>query len=84
MRAIAALSVVAYHVGFFSRANEDGWTGALLSRLNVGVTVFFLISGFVLYRPMVRARWEGEPPRPLGRLRAQPGAADRPGVLARR
>ena len=63
MRAIAALSVVAYHVGFFSRANEHGWTGALLSRLNVGVTVFFVISGFVLYRPMVRARWDGEPPR---------------------
>ena len=66
MRAIAALSVVAYHVAFFSRATEHGWTGALLSRLNVGVTIFFLISGFVLYRPMVRARWDGEPARPLG------------------
>ena len=66
MRAIAALSVVAYHVAFFSRATEHGWTGALLSRLNVGVTIFFLISGFVLYRPMVRARWDGEPTRPLG------------------
>ena len=59
MRAIAALAIVAYHVAFFSRANEHGGTGALLSRLNVGVTIFFVISGFVLYRPMVRARWEG-------------------------
>jgi peptidoglycan/LPS O-acetylase OafA/YrhL len=66
MRAIAALSVVAYHVAFFARATEHGWTGALLSRLGVGVTIFFVISGFVLYRPMVRARWDGERPRPVG------------------
>jgi peptidoglycan/LPS O-acetylase OafA/YrhL len=66
MRAIAALSVVAYHVAFFARATEHGWTGALLSRLGVGVTIFFVISGFVLYRPMVRARWDGERPRPFG------------------
>ena len=65
MRAIAALSIVAYHVAFFSRATEHGAGGALLSRLGVGVTIFFVISGFVLYRPMVRARWDGEPQRPL-------------------
>jgi len=65
MRAIAALSIVAYHVAFFARATEHGVSGALLSRLGVGVTIFFVISGFVLYRPMVRARWDGEPPRPL-------------------
>lgn len=66
MRAIAALTVVAYHVAFFARATEHGWTGALLSRLGVGVTIFFVISGFVLYRPMVRARWDGVAGRPLG------------------
>ncbi len=66
MRAVAALSIVAYHVAFFSRATEHGATGALLSRLSVGVTLFFVISGFLLYRPMVRARRAGEPPRPLG------------------
>lgn len=65
MRAIAALSIVAYHVAFFARATEHGVSGALLSRLGVGVTIFFVISGFVLYRPMVRARWDGEPPRSL-------------------
>jgi peptidoglycan/LPS O-acetylase OafA/YrhL len=64
MRAIAALSIVAYHVAFFARATEHGAVGALLSRLGLGVTIFFVISGFVLYRPMVRARWDGEPPRP--------------------
>jgi peptidoglycan/LPS O-acetylase OafA/YrhL len=66
MRAIAAFAIVAYHVAFFARATEDGAAGALLSRLGVGVTIFFVISGFVLYRPMVRARRAGEPPRPLG------------------
>ena len=66
MRAVAALSIVAYHVAFFSRATEHGATGALLSRLSVGVTLFFVISGFLLYRPMVRARRAGDRPRPLG------------------
>jgi peptidoglycan/LPS O-acetylase OafA/YrhL len=66
MRAVAALAIVAYHVAFFSRASEHGAAGAVLSRLSVGVTVFFVISGFVLYRPFARARRAGEPPRPLG------------------
>src|SRR5439155_7118876 len=35
----------------------------LTARLNVGVTVFFLISGFLLYRPFVAAR-AGRGPAP--------------------
>lgn len=57
LRAIAALSVLVYHVGYFSRANEgESGLAPYLARLNVGVAVFFVISGFLLYRPMLAAR----------------------------
>lgn len=58
LRAIAALSVFAYHIAF----HTDGLSGSLgpwLSHLNVGVPIFFLISGFLLYRPWSQARWGG-------------------------
>lgn len=60
LRAIAALSVLALHVTFLL----DLFDGAALSRwyreLNIGVPVFFVISGFLLYRPFARAREAGD------------------------
>ena len=41
--------------------------GLFTSHLNVGVTLFFLISGFLLYRPWAVALIEGTPTPPLGR-----------------
>jgi peptidoglycan/LPS O-acetylase OafA/YrhL len=67
LRAIAALSVLVYHVGFYSRANEgEAGLSPYLARLNVGVAVFFVISGFLLYRPMLVGRLGGGPPVRLG------------------
>jgi peptidoglycan/LPS O-acetylase OafA/YrhL len=49
--------VLVYHAGYFSRANEGGaGLSPYLARLNVGVAVFFVISGFLLYRPWLAAR----------------------------
>jgi peptidoglycan/LPS O-acetylase OafA/YrhL len=62
LRAIAALSVLAFHAAFFAGMYTSG--SALrpyLAQPGAGVTVFFLISGFLLYRPFVRARLEDEP-----------------------
>ena len=62
LRAIAALSVVAIHVALPSGRLNPGVGGIrYVGRLDVGVAVFFLISGFLLYRPFVRARALGEP-----------------------
>jgi peptidoglycan/LPS O-acetylase OafA/YrhL len=63
LRAIAALAVLLYHAGYYSRANE-GTSGLspYLARLNVGVAVFFAISGFLLYRPLLAARMGQTPP----------------------
>jgi peptidoglycan/LPS O-acetylase OafA/YrhL len=68
MRALAALSVVYYHVAFrFPRPGSATSAVAYLSQRNAGppitaVVLFFVISGFVLYRPFVRARFDGDPP----------------------
>jgi peptidoglycan/LPS O-acetylase OafA/YrhL len=69
MRALAAISVVVFHVTYKFPVPQGGaWS--YLSQRNAGppitgVVVFFLISGFVLYRPFVKARFEGEPMPPL-------------------
>jgi peptidoglycan/LPS O-acetylase OafA/YrhL len=60
LRAIAALSVVGAHAAFPAGIYDDEFLRRFVTRLDVGVTVFFLISGFLLYRPFVRARFAGE------------------------
>jgi peptidoglycan/LPS O-acetylase OafA/YrhL len=65
LRAVAALLVVIYHVGLAAGVNEGSWAGAATSRLAIGVALFFLISGFVIYRPFVAARAGREPAVPL-------------------
>jgi peptidoglycan/LPS O-acetylase OafA/YrhL len=61
MRAIAALSILMFHAGYFGGLLRDDFVGhEFVGRLDVGVTIFFVISGFLLYRPFVRARLHGE------------------------
>jgi peptidoglycan/LPS O-acetylase OafA/YrhL len=59
LRAIAALGVLCTHVGFESGDALNGPFRGLLSRLDAGVAVFFVISGFLLYRPHLVALVEG-------------------------
>lgn len=66
LRAIAALSIVALHVASATGAVAATRLGAYFARLDVGVTVFFVISGFLLYRPFVAAHLGL---RPAGSLR---------------
>jgi peptidoglycan/LPS O-acetylase OafA/YrhL len=61
VRAIAALSVVVLHVSDRSGFSQHQIVGALTARLNVGVALFFVLSGFLLYRPFVAARVDGRP-----------------------
>jgi peptidoglycan/LPS O-acetylase OafA/YrhL len=58
LRAIAAGTVLLFHVGFFLEAVEDPTFGRYFAQLNIGVAVFFVISGFLLYRPFAQARFE--------------------------
>jgi peptidoglycan/LPS O-acetylase OafA/YrhL len=60
LRAIAALSVLAFHIAFVLHGFDKPGYGDYLVQLNIGVPIFFLISGFLLYRPFVAARYAGQ------------------------
>jgi peptidoglycan/LPS O-acetylase OafA/YrhL len=62
LRAVAAISVLTYHA-LYKGVLLQLPTGSPLSpwaaHLDVGVPIFFVLSGFLLYRPFVRARFSG-------------------------
>jgi peptidoglycan/LPS O-acetylase OafA/YrhL len=66
MRAVAALLVVIVHTSFASGFTLRSGAGQYTARGEVGVSVFFLISGFLLYRPFVVASMAGTPRPRLG------------------
>ncbi|MCK9878643.1 acyltransferase family protein [Frankia sp. Ag45/Mut15] len=66
LRAIAALMVVVVHTGFPAGFTTSSRLGPYVARAEAGVAVFFLISGFLLYRPFVAARLAGASPPPPG------------------
>jgi peptidoglycan/LPS O-acetylase OafA/YrhL len=55
IRAIAALAVVGTHAAFWTGHYRDTTAGLLLARLDFGVALFFVLSGFLLFQPWVRA-----------------------------
>lgn len=62
LRAVAAIAVLLTHAAIVSGlVSAGGDTARYAQRLEVGVAVFFVISGYVLYRPFVRARLDGQP-----------------------
>lgn len=65
-RAMAAVSVLLTHVAFDTGYDIRSSWGRFFARADVGVAVFFLISGFLLYRPFVAARLGGDPPPRTG------------------
>jgi peptidoglycan/LPS O-acetylase OafA/YrhL len=63
LRAVAALTIVVSHL---TGVANFGVLHRYFRHFNVGVTVFFLISGFLLYRPFVKAHLEGKTRPDLG------------------
>lgn len=61
LRAIAAFSVIVVHVSAASGFNLRNRLGAFTARTDIGVAVFFLISGFLLYRPFADAAFAQRP-----------------------
>ena len=67
LRAVAALLIVGTHAAYGTGQLADGYLGALYARLEVGVPIFFVLSGFLLFRPWVRAAADATPPPSLRR-----------------
>lgn len=65
-RAVAALGVFLAHAAFISGFVFRSSLGPILARADIGVEIFFLLSGFLLYRPFVARRLAGAPAADLG------------------
>jgi peptidoglycan/LPS O-acetylase OafA/YrhL len=61
LRGLAALAVLLTHVGFQSGSYDDGLLGRVLGRFDLGVALFFALSGYLLHLPFARAAREGLP-----------------------
>ncbi|MCD9197623.1 acyltransferase family protein [Aeromicrobium wangtongii] len=53
VRALAAVAVLLTHVGFLTGEVSPSMTGALVARMDVGVALFFALSGFLMLRPWI-------------------------------
>lgn len=67
MRAVAALLVVVTHAAFATGQLTHGYLGSVYARLEIGVAIFFVLSGFLLFGPWVRAAAAGTAPPGLSR-----------------
>ena len=63
LRAPAALLIVATHAAYGTGQLTNGYLGSLYARLEVGVPIFFALSGYLLFRPWLLAtQTDSRPP----------------------
>jgi peptidoglycan/LPS O-acetylase OafA/YrhL len=67
LRAVAASLVFVHHAGFATGVTFTSRMGDFIGRMDVGVPIFFVLSGFLLGRPFARAIVHREPQPGLGR-----------------
>lgn len=70
LRLLAASLIVLFHAassGSGTGLDADPGLGALFTLFDLGVPIFFVVSGFLLYRPMVAARLTGTNRKSTGR-----------------
>jgi peptidoglycan/LPS O-acetylase OafA/YrhL len=62
LRALAAVAVLLTHAGFLSGSTGRATLPGFLARMDIGVAIFFVLSGFLLYLPHARHIVEGAAP----------------------
>ncbi|ORB67588.1 acyltransferase family protein [Mycolicibacterium tusciae] len=62
VRAVAALLVMLTHAAYTTGKYTHGYLGLVWSRAEIGVPVFFVLSGFLLFSPWVKAAATGDSP----------------------
>lgn len=61
VRGLAALAIVVHHVSFATGRTYDGdLVASVNARLDVGVAVFFVLSGYLLFEPYARRIVDGD------------------------
>lgn len=55
IRAVAALLVMLTHAAYTTGKYPQGYVGLVYSRAEIGVPIFFVLSGFLLFSPWVKA-----------------------------
>ncbi|WP_396881961.1 acyltransferase family protein, partial [Mycolicibacterium sp. CBMA 334] len=64
IRAVAAILVVLTHAAYTTGKYGQGYLGLIYSRAEIGVPIFFVLSGFLLFRPWVKAAAQADGGRP--------------------
>ncbi|WP_167099043.1 acyltransferase [Mycobacterium sp. DL592] len=67
VRAVAALLVLGTHAAYTTGKYTHGFVGLVYSRMEIGVPIFFVLSGFLLFGPWVRAAADGTDSPSVGR-----------------
>ncbi len=71
VRALAALSVLCFHAWLYRVGDAPGMRTAVIDKVlfeaSIGLICFFVLSGFLLYRPFARAGLTGRRPVEVGR-----------------
>jgi peptidoglycan/LPS O-acetylase OafA/YrhL len=62
IRAVAALLVMLTHAAYATGKYPQGYVGLVYSRMEIGVPIFFVLSGFLLFGPWVKAAATGGQP----------------------
>lgn len=61
LRAVSSLMIVAHHAGALAGPERTGWFHRVLEVFDMGVPVFFVTSGFLIFRPLVSGHFTGRP-----------------------
>jgi peptidoglycan/LPS O-acetylase OafA/YrhL len=67
IRAVAALLVVGTHAAYTTGKYTHGYWGLVGARMEIGVPIFFVLSGFLLFRPWVKSAATGALPPSVSR-----------------